>query len=115
MTIYKQVNSPRQQAAVEDVKVFMDRSVSAGRCRCPPPPSGERLTLGREDVLPARGQVVEGKLEAAASESKKVKLSHGATLNHESTKIHSEFSFNSLNFSVMNERERQKDRRMRSG
>lgn len=62
MTIYKQVNSPA--AAVEDVKVFMDRSVSAGRCRCRPPPSGERLTLGTEDG----GSDCGGKLEAAASE-----------------------------------------------
>lgn len=49
MTIYKQVNNPAG-AAVEDVKVFMDISVRAGRCRCRRPPSRERLALGQEDV-----------------------------------------------------------------
>lgn len=49
MTIYKQVNNPTG-AAAEDVKIFMDRSVSGERCRCRRPLSRERSTPGQEDV-----------------------------------------------------------------
>ncbi|KAL7394815.1 hypothetical protein ABVT39_004764 [Epinephelus coioides] len=60
MTIYKQVNSPAA-VAVEDVKVFMDRSESAGRCRCRPLSSGERLTPRQDDGF------LSGRVEAALS------------------------------------------------
>ena len=64
MTLYKQVNSPAAAVVVEDVKVFMDRSVSAGRCRCPRP-SGERLTLGQQD-----GSFLSGRLEVKVTRNK---------------------------------------------